>query len=460
MYKNFLIAILLTPIIAGTTGKIKGRVIDSLSKEPIPGCVIYLESTDYGTLVDNDGYYFILNVSPGLYNLHSQIMGYNEYIIQNIEVNIDLTLTIDIELQESSLELSDIIVQAAPKLINKNLTSTTAIITDETISKLPVNEISEILNLQAGFVDGHLRGGRTSEVAYWVDGMPITDGYDGSSIIDINKDAVKEMQLISGSFNAEYGQAMSGIVNITTDEGSNDFGGSVDFYVGDYMSMHKDIFRNLENIDLMNSTQNKNFSIHGSFIDDKLFYYISGRNIYYQGVHEGVRLYNPQSYGYQLEDSSTGNEYWHVLGSDYDNDIYVNNIECGGPLNCGDNSQEYLDLLLSSHSDSNPIGDNKFVPMDWNLKKYGQFNIIYKPMNNMKIKYSHFTDNVSFQDYDRYYQLNPNGALLKKRIGQTNMLQINGIINSNSYFTLGLIRYKKNTSILRLMIFQIMFIVT
>tara|TARA_Y100001970_G_scaffold47925_1_gene60661 strand:- start:7828 stop:10695 length:2868 start_codon:yes stop_codon:yes gene_type:complete len=442
MYKNFLIVILIAPLISGTTGKIKGRVIDSSSKEPIPGCVVYLESTDYGTLVDNDGYYFILNIPPGLYNLHTQIIGYNEYVMKNIEVNIDLTVTINIELQESSLELRDVIVQAPPKLINKNLTSTTAIITDELISKLPVNEISEILNLQAGFVDGHLRGGRASEVAYWVDGMPITDGYDGSSIIDINKDAVKEMQLISGSFNAEYGQAMSGIVNITTDEGSNDFGGSVGSYVGDYISSHKNIFRNIEDIDLIHSTRNRSFSAHGSIIENKLFYYFSARYVYYQGVHEGVRIYNPQSYGYQLEDISTGDEYWHVLGSDYSNDVYVNDIECGGPLNCGNDEQQYLNLLLSAHSD-NPIGDNQFVPMEWNLKKYQQLNLIYKPFNNIKIKYSYFIDDVSFQDYDRYYQLNPDGNLFKYRLGKTNMLQVNSIINNNSYITFGLIKYEK-----------------
>ena len=200
MYKNFLIIILFIPLFAGTTGKIRGRVIDSLSKEPVPGCVIHLGKTDYGTLVDNNGDYFILNISPGIYTLHATMMGYNEYVIQNIEVNIDLTLTINIDLKESFIELQSVIVQASPKLINKNLTSTTAIITDEAISRLPVNEISEILNLQAGFIDGHLRGGRTGEVAYWVDGMPVTDSYDGSSIIDVNKDTVKEMQLISGSF--------------------------------------------------------------------------------------------------------------------------------------------------------------------------------------------------------------------------------------------------------------------
>ena len=232
MVKKILYFIFIIPLLAGTTGKIRGKIIDSQTKEPLIGCNIYFLSTQYGTSADQDGNYLILNIPPGIYEIHASMIGYDKYIIKDIEINVDLTSKINFSLNESSLELESVIVNAAPKLINKNLTSTTAIITNKTISKLPVNEVSEILNLQAGFVDGHLRGGRTSEVVYMVDGMPMTDGYDGSIIIDINKDAIREMQLISGSFNAEYGQAMSGIVNITTNEGTNNFGGSIDSYFG------------------------------------------------------------------------------------------------------------------------------------------------------------------------------------------------------------------------------------
>ena len=92
-----------------------------------------------------------------------------------------------------------------------------------------------VLNSNAftGFVDGHLRGGRSGEIAYWVDGIPVTDQYDGSSVVDVSKDMVQEMQLISGAFNAEYGQAMSGVLNIVTKEGTDNFGGSIDVYSGD-----------------------------------------------------------------------------------------------------------------------------------------------------------------------------------------------------------------------------------
>ena len=113
------------------------------------------------------------------------MIGYSDYILESLEVNIDLTSSIDIKMKESSIELESIVVKAKKGLINKNLTSTTAIITEESISKLPVNEVSDILNLQAGYVDGHLRGGRSNEVAYWINGMPMNDIYDGSTIIDL-----------------------------------------------------------------------------------------------------------------------------------------------------------------------------------------------------------------------------------------------------------------------------------
>ena len=443
MIRKIVYLILIFPLIAGTTGKIRGKVLDSNTKEPLVGCNIYLYSTSYGTSADQDGNYILLNIPPGFYELRATMIGYDNYIIKNVEVNVDLTSKIDFLLNESSLEIENVVVNASPKLINKNLTSTTAIVTNKTISKLPVNEVSEILNLQAGFVDGHLRGGRTSEIAYMVDGMPMTDGYDGSTIIDINKDAIREMQLISGSFNAEYGQAMSGIVNITTNEGSNKFRGSIDSYFGDYLSNHSDLFFNIGNIDL-STTHNLNFSINGSLIKNKLFYYLNGRYVYFQGVYEGIRKYHPYSYGYELENQEDNQNYWHVLGTDIENDAYVNQIICNGPLGCSDELDEYYNLLINSHTSPNPSGDNKYIPMDWNIKKYGQLSLIWKPTQMTKFKFSHFNDNVNFQEYDRYYKLNPDGNLNRNRLGKTSLVQFNKTINKNSFFSLGFVNNNKS----------------
>ena len=110
----------------------------------------------------------------------------------------------------------------------KDITSSQARVTSDEIKNLPVAELNDILQLQSGVTRDagggfHIRGGRSSEIAYWVNGISITDAYDNSRGLDIDNSSVQELQVISGTFNAEYGQALSGIVNTVTKEGGRSF---------------------------------------------------------------------------------------------------------------------------------------------------------------------------------------------------------------------------------------------
>ena len=88
---------------------------------------------------------------------------------------------------------------------------------------LPVEEFEDVIALQAGVVTSggeiHVRGGRGGEISYMVDGITVTDPYNLSMAVEIENNSIQELQFISGTFNAEYGQAMSGIVNIITKDG-------------------------------------------------------------------------------------------------------------------------------------------------------------------------------------------------------------------------------------------------
>ena len=76
--------------------------------------------------------------------------------------------------------------------------------------------------MQAGVVDGHFRGGRSTEVTYLVDGMRTDDAYGGESqTVYLEPSALKDLEVITGTFNAEYGRAMSGVVNQVTKDGNN-----------------------------------------------------------------------------------------------------------------------------------------------------------------------------------------------------------------------------------------------
>ena len=120
MKKILLYLIIIFPLIAGTTGKIRGVIVDSTNKEPLIGCNVYLYSTNYGTSTNLDGSFLLLNIPPGQYDLIVSMIGYDQYKILDLEVNIDLTSTVNISLNESSLELESVIVKSSPKLINKN----------------------------------------------------------------------------------------------------------------------------------------------------------------------------------------------------------------------------------------------------------------------------------------------------------------------------------------------------
>ncbi|NQV37387.1 MAG: carboxypeptidase-like regulatory domain-containing protein, partial [Candidatus Marinimicrobia bacterium] len=413
--KNYF-SIVLTLIIAqtvfgGITGKIAGQVIDAETGDAMIGCNILIEGTSLGAATDFDGNYYILNIPPGKVAVKAMMIGYSTIRMTDVEVAVDLTSQVDFALSTEVIEGQEITVVAEKKMINKDLTASTAIISSEDFELLPVTEISEALEMQAGYVDGHLRGGRKGEVAYWIDGVPVTDVYDGGTVVEINKNAVEEMQLISGAFNAEYGQAMSGIVNIVTKDGSNDFGGNASIYSGDFVSQHNDIFMNVDEIDML-STRNIEGSIEGSIIRDKLFYYINGRYIHYKGIYEGQRRYKPHSLVLIDQDTSL-NYQTHIVGSDWVKDSSLVS-EILGP-----NAAAYFDtvyaLLQSAHPD--PAGDNEYVPMDWNEKLYGQLKLVYKLSPLSKIKYTIINDNVDYQEYDRAYKYNPDGILTRNRNG-------------------------------------------
>ena len=238
------------PIIAfgGTTGKIDGTITDAATGEALPGVNVVLDGTTMGAATDLNGYYFVLNVSPGTYSLKVLMIGYQVQTIQNVKVSVDMTTNIDLKLSETVLDAgTEVTIVAERPIVQKDMTSSLSAVGADEIESMPVQEVADILELQAGLVrDGvggiHVRGGRTGEVAYWVDGIAATDNYAGDLGIEVENSSVQELQVISGTFNAEYGQAMSAIVNIVTKEGGPQYTGEISGYVGDYASFDDDNF--------------------------------------------------------------------------------------------------------------------------------------------------------------------------------------------------------------------------
>ena len=176
--------LLLSYLLAGTTGKVAGRISDGSTGDPLIGVNIYIEDYPYGSASDVDGFFYILNIPPGTYTVVAQMLSYKEKRVTDVKVNIDLTTRLDIKLNPEVLELwEEITVVAERPLIQKDVTSTSVTISSEDFQALPVENFDEIVNLQAGVVDGHFRGGRTGEVAYLVDGIPVNDQFNNEVAI-------------------------------------------------------------------------------------------------------------------------------------------------------------------------------------------------------------------------------------------------------------------------------------
>jgi len=214
---KLLLAFLLFQILVNAqSGKIAGRITDKVSGEGLPGVNVVIIGTSQGAATDLDGYYSILNVRPGTYSVRASAIGYGSVTTSGVHVSIDLTAKIDFTIGESTVTTQEVVVVASKPLVTKDLTSSTSIVGAEEIASLPVTEFSQVLGLKAGMVGGKVRGGRSGEVVYAIDGVPMTDVYDGGTVVDVNANSIQELQFVSGAFNAEYGKALSGYVNIAT----------------------------------------------------------------------------------------------------------------------------------------------------------------------------------------------------------------------------------------------------
>jgi outer membrane receptor protein involved in Fe transport len=280
------------PASAGTTGKIAGKITDARTREPIIGATVILQGTPRGAATDPEGEYFINNVSPGTYNVAVSIVGYQRAVVRNVIVKIDLTTDLDVKLEPSMVEAGEVVIEAERPLVQKDLTSSSVTVSNEDIKMIPVDNPISVVNLQAGVVGGHFRGGRLNEVAYLVDGVTVTDPYNGGISLQVENSSVREMEVISGTFNAEYGQAMSGVVNIVTMEGSQDFHGTIAADFGDYWTQHDETFRNL-NAFSPGDVRNAQVSFSGPvpFLEN-LSFFGTARYFYDQGYLYGTKVYN------------------------------------------------------------------------------------------------------------------------------------------------------------------------
>ncbi len=226
----------------GQKGKLSGRVTDKRTDEELIGANVFLEGTSMGTTTDIEGHYTILNIPPGTYNVICSYVGFNRLTMQDVEINIDRTTDLDFRMEDATLEQREVIVVAERPKIIKDQTSTAQTIDQAQLKAAPMEGIRGALDLVAGFQKDeqgnyNVRGSGAYEVNYQINGVQQinastsapgsfgTSKADNSWKYDVNPLAVQQIQLISGGFSAEYGNAQAGIVKVVSKEGSRDLTG-------------------------------------------------------------------------------------------------------------------------------------------------------------------------------------------------------------------------------------------
>lgn len=220
--------LLVGPAFAGTNAQISGTVTDA-NGNPLELAEIKLVGTDIMIQTDEDGYFSRTDIPPGTYSVKCTYEGYQGKVVEGVIFISDVRRTLNFTLDPlTDVEQTDIVVEVdvRRRLIENDVTSKIRRIGEEDIEKLPADNFYDLMENEAGTVndDGymHVRGGRATEITYMVDDMPIVDPISGYAATGINNISIAEMTIISGAFNAEYGNAQSAVINIVTKHGSTD----------------------------------------------------------------------------------------------------------------------------------------------------------------------------------------------------------------------------------------------
>ena len=286
--------------LAQVTGKVVGVVTDSDTGQPLVGAQVVVEGTNLGNVTNEDGYYFINNVPVGLERLTAQYLGY-QTLTNEQRVLAGQTMTIDFQLSSEVVQAEGIValIEREPLIIRDNTISKTRF-TGEQAQNLPVSDIEGVISLSAGIYEGQggfiVRGGRGTESATYVDGALITDFNDQLNTVELSNFAVEEIDVITGGFNAEWGHAQSGIINIVTREGGREYHGNVRFATDE-----------LSEFDQSYGFNSLQASLGGPIIPDVLTAFASFEATGAEDFFPSVAGFNPTTGG-QLDNSGSTEE--------------------------------------------------------------------------------------------------------------------------------------------------------
>ena len=384
-------------VLSASNGKITGKVAEKETGSPAVGVNVILLDTYLGAATDENGRFTILNIPPGTYSIRVDAIGFATITMKDVRVTTAQTTELSFTLEEAVIEGQEVTVIAERPLVQKDLTASQRVTTAKEIEDMPVESFLGVLTTHAGVNQSaggalHVRGGRSNEVGYYIDGVSVSNPfYTNSLAVSVSNKALEEMKLVSGAFNAEYGNAMSGVVNVTIKDGGKNYDGSLSYYTGDYSSSAHDIFPNIDDQDF---TANSTFDgfISGPvlpFLGDKLTFNVSLRRSESEGYLYGIREHNPSDYAYF---PPSGDWYIQITG------------------------------------------DSSYVPMNPSQSTNGLSKITWRVSPTMKISTQSILSKAQSKSYSHAYKYNPDGVGTSYSANNNHSIKINHSLSPKSFY--------------------------
>ncbi len=387
-----LLGLLVAPptAVADTSGKLTGKVVDQNS-QAVTGANVVLVGTSIGGVANLDGVFTVLNVPVGIYDVRVGAVGYQARLVKGVTISAGQTTTLNVTITETMIETDEVVTVVERPLVDTRMTSAMAILSKDDIAALPVQSLNDVVGLQAGVVDGHFRGGRAGEVQYQVDGVSVNNPYDNSSVLQLDKSVLQEVQVISGTFDPEYGQAMSGVVNAVLRTGPEDsYEASAEVYAGSYVPgpANSGDFPYVHA--MPPAIQNYMVSVGGPVPLPRTSFLLTLRRYQDEGYLYGVRRFMPTD------------------TSDFARKIF------------------------------RPTGDDEEISLASSEEWSGQLKIANRALGDVQISYQAIGSTSKAKAFDFGYRFNPDGQRTQKRFSLVHGFEFSHSLSPELFYTVSL----------------------
>jgi len=251
---NRVILVLLSLLLLGSASQaqdssrkkatIYGKVTDDKDGSELMAVNVIVKGTSIGMPTTATGT-FRFKIKPGVYNIEFTYIGFETVLLTEVKVGPGEQKELNVKLKESTTTFGTTVTVVGEKpLVDVEEPKTIKKIDRERLEAQPVRQIQSIINTQAGVINTpsgvHIRGGRTYETGFMIDGVNARDPLAGTGFgIDIGSNAIDDIDITTGGVGPEYGDATSGVVNAKTRRGTDEFKASV-IYKRDNFGFNRD----------------------------------------------------------------------------------------------------------------------------------------------------------------------------------------------------------------------------